>query len=227
MSVVRLCWCVSLLFLTACQARVMPPEIVTIQDIPRVVAPNRNEVIVLDAGHGGRDPGSMSHREDYEEKSLTLSTVFMVQDHLKKLGYKTVLTRNHDIYVPLHTRAEIANDLNANLFVSIHYNFSTSCDVEGVEVYVYKEEKTPNNTRIVQSKRLAQTMLCSVIERTGAHSRGVKQANFAVIRETQMPAILIEAGFLSNPHERDRIHDPQYLRQLSWGIAKGIDKYLR
>ncbi len=227
MSVVRSGCLTLLLLLTACGARVMPPESSVCYDAPKVVVPKRNEVIILDAGHGGRDPGSMSHREDYEEKSLTLSTVFLVQDHLKKLGYKTVLTRNHDIYVPLHTRAELANDLDANLFVSIHYNFSTSRDVEGVEVYVYKEEKTPNNPRILQSKQLAQTTLASVIERTGAKSRGVKQANFAVIRETQMPAILIEAGFLSNPHECERIHDPQYLRQLSWGIAKGIDKYLR
>ena len=227
MSVIRLCGLIALLFLTACATRSIPSELTIIHDAPEVVAPKRDEVIILDAGHGGRDPGSISHREDYEEKSLTLSTVFLIQDHLKKLGYKTVLTRNHDTYVPLHTRAEIANDLKANLFVSIHYNYSTSRDAEGVEVYVYKEEKKPNDIRIVQSKRFAQTMLCSVIERTGAKSRGVKQANFAVIRETKMPAILIEAGFLSNPSERERLHDPKYLRQLSWGIAKGIDKYLQ
>lgn len=219
-------WFFLILILTACGTHRIPTEVAAIKETQRVVIPKRHEVIILDAGHGGRDPGSSSHREGYEEKSLTLSTVFLVQDQLKKLGYETVLTRNHDIYVPLSTRAEIANDLKADLFVSIHYNFSTSHDVEGVEVYYYKDEIHPGNDRITHSKQLAQNVLKAVVDRTCAKSRGVKQANFAVIRETKMPAILIEAGFLSNHAEREKLNDPQYLRNLSWGIAKGIDQYL-
>ncbi len=203
----------------------IPQEVAAIKDTHRITTPKRKEVIIIDAGHGGRDPGSVSHREKYEEKSLTLSTAFLVRDHLKKLGYQTVLTRNHDIYVPLVTRADIANDLGAHLFVSIHYNFSTSRDVEGIEVYYFKEEKHPGSDRITKSRQLANKVLASVIEGTSAKSRGIKQANFAVIRETKMPAILIEAGFLSNPGEREKINDPNYLRKLSLGIAKGVDKY--
>ncbi len=209
---------------TACSSHRVPAEISSISE-HKIAIPKREELIVIDAGHGGRDSGSASHREDYEEKSLTLSTAFLVQDFLHKLGYKTVLTRNHDTYIPLNTRAEIANSLEADLFVSIHYNFAASREAQGVEVYYYKDERNPGCDRITESKILASQVISSVIGQTSANSRGVKQANFAVIRETKMPAILIEAGFLSNPKERELLRDPRYLRQLAWGIAKGIERY--
>ncbi|MBS0623151.1 MAG: N-acetylmuramoyl-L-alanine amidase [Verrucomicrobia bacterium] len=216
----------SLLLLTGCGTRGIPPEVTamaTREKSPVVCKPQR---IILDAGHGGRDTGAASCRENYEEKSLTLSTALLVQDQLKKMGYQTSLTRNHDIYLPLSTRAEIANKHDADLFVSIHYNFSTSKEAHGIEVFYYKEEKAPSHPRIVKSKQLAQRVLNGVLTQTGANSRGVKQANFAVVRETKMPAILIEAGFLSNRQERDKIKDPCYLRLLAKGIAEGIDSYL-
>ncbi|MCH9609301.1 MAG: N-acetylmuramoyl-L-alanine amidase AmiC [Chlamydiales bacterium] len=217
-------FCLGLLLVaTSCGVRKMPPEIAAIKDEKVLIIPKREEVIVIDAGHGGHDPGSNSKWEEYEEKKLTLSTAFLVQEHLEKLGYQVVLTRNHDTYVPLKKRAEIANHLHANLFVSIHYNYSQSDDVQGVEVYYYRQDG--NSERIAQSKELARRVLTSTIDWTHAKSRGVKQANFAVIRETEMPAILIEAGFLSNSEERKRLKDPHYQRQLSWAIARGIDRY--
>jgi len=150
----------------------------------------------------------------------------LISDALKRLGYKTILTRNNDIYIPLETRAEMANSIDADLFVSIHYNFSSSQEAEGIEVYYYKEEKRPLPFRIVQSKELGQEVLRKVIKNTGAESRGVKQANFAVIRETKMPAVLVEAGFLSNPKEREKLRDQKYLEAVAKGIAHGVDQYL-
>lgn len=220
---------IALCFLTSCGSRTIPPEISALYEIPRpaMIVQPKSEVIVVDAGHGGKDAGTSSTLYNYEEKRLTLETAFLVCDSLKKLGYKTILTRDHDTFVPLDTRAEIANTLQADLFVSVHYNHSSSEDVEGVEVYYYKENKTPPSQRILESKELGREVLRKIITHTSAASRGVKQANFAVVRETKMPAILIEAGFLSNPNERHKIKDQKYQHTLAQGIAHGIDHYLQ
>ena len=214
-------------FLTACGYRNIPPEIAALHQTSRIpLAPVRREVIIVDAGHGGKDAGASSKKDKYEEKGLTLETAQLISGYLKEMGYKTILTRDLDIYVPLDTRAEIANSTDADLFVSIHYNFSPSEEAEGIEVYYYKEEKTPPSWRIAQSKELGQEVLKKIVKSTGAESRGVKQANFAVVRQTKMPAILIEAGFLSNPKEREKIKDRKYLHSLAKGIANGVDQYL-
>lgn len=215
-------------FLSACSPKSIPPEITAIHDKPKLppILQPKTEVIIVDAGHGGKDAGTCSSREGYEEKYLTLETAFLVCDCLKKLGYKTVMTRTHDVFVPLETRAEIANTLSADLFVSVHYNHSASPEAKGIEVFYYKEGKTPPSQRIVESKEFGSQVLKKIISHTGAESRGVKQANFAVVRHTHMPAILIEAGFLSNPAERCKIKDQKYQHTLAQGIAHGIDQYL-
>jgi N-acetylmuramoyl-L-alanine amidase len=215
-----------LLILTAgCATRQVPDEITAMSYKEKSVVIKKKGSIVLDAGHGGRDSGAASHRDDYEEKALTLSTTFLVQEELKKLGYDVILTRSHDTYVPLNTRAQIANNHHADLFVSIHYNFALSEEVNGIEIFYYKKPANEDDERLIKSKKLAQKVLTAVIENTQSASRGVKQANFAVIRETHMPAILVEAGFLSNRQERLKIKDPRYLKALAAGIAKGVDNY--
>lgn len=192
------------------------------------VQPNskKQTLIVLDAGHGGKDFGTHSKKNHYEEKKLTLMTTQMVQNYLKQMGYEVALTRSHDTFIALEKRAEIANKLEADLFVSIHYNHAPSVEAEGIEVYCYRDEKNPTSTRLVESKKLADKVLNLVVKHTNATSRGVRKANFAVIRETKMPAILIEGGFLSNPQERKKILELPYRRYLAFGIASGIDRYL-
>lgn len=213
--------------LSGCGHRGLPPEMTAeyIKPAPPHL-PKAREVIIVDAGHGGKDAGTSSRRDKYQEKELTLETARLTAECLRKLGYKTVLTRTEDLYVPLDTRTEIANSQKADLFVSIHYNFSVSPEVEGIEVYFYKEEKKPTPVRIIQSKELGIEVLKRIVANTGAASRGVKQANFAVVRQTKMPAILIEAGFLSNQKEREKLQDRQYLHALAQGIANGVDHYL-
>jgi N-acetylmuramoyl-L-alanine amidase len=213
--------------LTSCGYHHIPPEVTALHYMPKKPLPvHKREVIIVDAGHGGKDAGASSKKDAYQEKELTLDTAYLIADSLKQMGYKAVLTRKHDTFVPLETRAEIANSLEADLFVSIHYNYSTSKEVDGIEVFYYKEGKTPLSSRVAQSKELGQEVLKKIVSQTGASSRGVKQANFAVVRETEMPAILIEAGFLSNASERAKIHDPAYRRSLAKGIADGVDRYL-
>src|ERR1700733_4639028 len=118
-------------FLTACGQRHIPQEITALHLPPKSLPPSKHEIIIVDAGHGGKDAGASSKREKYEEKALTLETAFLISNYLEQIGYKTILTRSHDIYVPLHTRAEIANATDADLFVSIHYNYSSSQEAEG------------------------------------------------------------------------------------------------
>lgn len=184
------------------------------------------EKVVIDAGHGGKDTGAHSEKNHYLEKQLTLQTARLVQQYLNEMGYQTFLTRDTDEFIELSSRAEFANSLKADLFVSVHYNYCSSPEVEGIEVYYHKGDKNSLTPRLSASKCLGQEVLARVIKHTGAQSRGVKTANFAVIRETQMPAILVECGFLSNPEEREKIKDTTYRCYLAWAIARGVDVYL-
>ncbi|MGE3954726.1 MAG: N-acetylmuramoyl-L-alanine amidase [Parachlamydiales bacterium] len=183
-----------------------------------------NVIITLDAGHGGKDPGALSANKQYQEKNLALATTLMVRDHLKAMGYQIHLTRTNDTFVPLTDRSKLANENKSDLFVSIHYNHSDSPTARGVEVFTFKTDVTGN--RETEAKKLASTVLSQVIECTSAPSRGVKEANFSVLRRTQMPAILVEGGFLSNEIELRYLQDPRYLNSVAWGIANGIDKYV-
>lgn len=216
------------LLLSGCSYRSIPPEVVALrQDTkkkPVKLESSHPEKIIIDAGHGGKDFGALSRALGYEEKQLTLTTAHMLRNQLKQLGYHAILTRSQDVFISLDKRAELANRADADLFVSIHFNHSTSQEAKGIEIYTYKE--SPPSSRILRSKELAKEVLSKIIHTTGAKSRGLKEANFAVIRETDMPAILVEAGFLSNPQEREKIRDPKYLRFIASGIAKGIDDYL-
>ncbi|MBB64921.1 MAG: N-acetylmuramoyl-L-alanine amidase [Waddliaceae bacterium] len=182
--------------------------------------------IVLDAGHGGQDYGTHSlGRPRFHEKYLALSTTFMVKSYLSRLGYQPVLTRRSDEFIPLQERARMANSKKAHLFVSIHYNSAPNRQAHGIEVFYY-DSKTDEQRRL-RSKLLATSVLDHLIDATKARSRGVKKGNFAVIRETDMAAVLIEAGFLTNEAEMKKIEDSKYLKSLAKGIALGIDRYVQ
>lgn len=181
-------------------------------------------LIVIDAGHGGEDYGAHSNTSPhYQEKYLNLSTAQMLRGFLAQQGYRTIMTRTNDTFIALDKRADFANEKNPSIFLSVHYNSAPSKEAEGIEVYYYKSDEDKMRSR--ESRLLAQFVLDGVIETTQAKSRGVKHGNFAVIRQTKMPAILIEGGFLTNDKEMQRIKDPTYLKQLAWGIAQGLNAY--
>lgn len=181
--------------------------------------------ILIDAGHGGEDFGAHSvGNPKYHEKTLNLSTASMLRRYLEKLGYSVAMTREDDVFISLDKRAEIANLNKPKIFVSVHFNSAPSKEAEGIEVYFYSNEKNPLRSK--ESKILADSILKRVINNTNAKSRGVKHGNFAVIRETNMPAVLVECGFLTSPKEMQKIKDATYLKSLSLGIAEGIQDYL-
>lgn len=185
-------------------------------------------LIVIDPGHGGDDTGTASSTKPrYQEKFLTLSTAKFLKEFLRQMGYRTLMTRSDDTFIPLLERAAIANEVDGNavLFVSVHYNSAPSQEAHGIEVFFHQSEA--NKVRAKASKELAAMILDEVIQNTGAKSRGVKNGNFAVIRETKMPAILIEGGFMTNQEEMALIKDPAYVKRLAHGIARGVDHYLR
>jgi N-acetylmuramoyl-L-alanine amidase len=188
--------------------------------------PHRNQdMIIVDPGHGGSDFGTHSLGvPKYHEKNLNLSTAQMLKNYLQSFGYNVIMTRTDDTFISLEDRATLANKQNAKLFVSVHYNSAPSREAEGVEVFFYRTDT--DKSRIAKSKALAQAVLEKVIKNTKAHSRGVKHGNYAVIRETKIPAILIEGGFLTNEDEMDKIKTVPYMKSVALGIAQGIKEYL-
>ena len=179
-------------------------------------------LIILDAGHGGADEGAKVNT--FIEKQLTLMTTVMIKKHLEEMSYRVIMTRNKDIYLPLQRRVSIANKTKGSLFVSVHFNSSPSLEAKGIEIF-YFDSKELWRTRA--SKRLANCILCRIIDQTDAVSRGIKQGNFHVIRETDMPAVLVEGGFITNKEERGHLRDKAYLDRLAVGVAQGIDKYMK
>lgn len=185
----------------------------------------QNILIVIDPGHGGHDVGTQSiSNPRYQEKSLNLATAQFVKAFLIQRGYQVFMTRENDTFISLAKRAEMANEKKPSLFVSIHYNSAPSAAAKGVEVYFYQSKE--NKARTLKSKQLAQTILKQIVAFTKAKSRGVKQGNYAVIRETNMPAVLVEGGFVTNEEELQNLKDPVYLKKLAWGIVRGIEDFL-
>jgi N-acetylmuramoyl-L-alanine amidase len=178
--------------------------------------------VALDAGHGGANLGAHGHTPYCEEKRFTLLTARLVQKYLKGLGYHVVMTRQTDAFIPLPRRVEIANQARVDLFISIHFNSSRILSAQGIEVFF-----SDARDHKASSKRLAGSILKFVTRRTKAPSRGVKKADFYVIRETDMPAVLVEGGFISNPKERLLLKNPLYLEKIARGIAEGIDNYFQ
>lgn len=182
-------------------------------------------LIVLDPGHGGDDYGTNSNgTPKFYEKFLNLSTAQLVKGLLEQRGYRVEMTRTDDTFITLDDRATVANKLGAKIFVSIHYNSAPSEKAEGLEVFYYEDKDS--TSRLTQSKLLARSALDQIVKLTGVKSRGVKSGNFAVIRKTEMPAILIEGGFLTNDAEMEKIKTGSYQKLLAQGIARGIIEYL-
>lgn len=183
----------------------------------------RSELIVLDPGHGDQDPGASSLRGDFCEKDLNLTTACLVREQLAKRGFPVIMTRSTDTFLPLKERAEVANRAKATLFVSIHFNAAENHKAHGVEVYRYRTKEPGEREK--ESQRLAEGVLSEIIQETQANNRGVKEANFAVLRCTEMPAILVEGGFMTHEEEMERLRQSEYLEKIAEAIALGIEAY--
>ena len=174
--------------------------------------------IVLDAGHGGKDQGASG--ADVIEKEITLAIAKKTEKILKEAGYKVKMVRDDDTFVELEERAEYANRKEAKVFVSIHCNSSEGGEGNGIETF-YTEQKEDG------SQELAQCIQESVIAQTSARDREIKCADYVVIVRSEMPAALVETGFLSDSNERELLQQEQYQEKLAKGIAEGIIDFLQ
>lgn len=181
-------------------------------------------IIVIDPGHGGSDPGAISITGRHE-KDLNLSVAKKLKEGLSDLGYNLVMTRDEDTNLGLYERSNLANDIYADLFISIHGNSLAKENdlIRGIEVYYWPANKS--QIKIEDQYPFAKSIHDELIKATGATSRGIKTNPYVVIRETRMPAVLIESGFLSNPEEESLLYTEDYQNKLSEGILKGIESY--
>jgi N-acetylmuramoyl-L-alanine amidase len=176
-------------------------------------------VIAIDAGHGGRDPGATSG--DAYEKDINLqlaNKVVALIDADPML--EAAPTRTLDVYVPLEDRIQKAEDAGAIVYVSIHVNSFTSPDAHGVETIV--DTTRPEND---DSWTLAELIQSSIVDSTGARDRGTR-AQESYTQRTQMPAVSVEVGYLTNPEELTQLLDPAYQDLIASGIVNGIRQFI-
>lgn len=198
------------------------------REISKFLKADDRVTIVLDAGHGGNDPGAVVKGGDDEtlnEKDFALETVLRLERILKDRGYEVILTRDRDEYIKLTDRSKLANDLNAELFLSIHYNLSENTEANGIEVLYGNENKIPIKT--VEQKHFAQALQMALIRETGARNRTIQdRSGLIVLKTTKTVAALAELGFISNEGELRKIMDSEYMDKLCTGLANGIDNYV-
>ncbi|RKD28987.1 N-acetylmuramoyl-L-alanine amidase family protein [Thermohalobacter berrensis] len=184
-----------------------------------------DKVIVIDPGHGGKDPGTHGYVTKVKEKYLNLKVALKLNEKLKELGFKTVLTRESDKFVDLYERADIANAADGDLFVSIHFNAHPKRDVSGIQTFycpAYESElKTEDNFPFAEAIHLA------LLEELKREDRDIiRKPEFVVVRETKMPAVLVELGFLTNEEEEMLAVTDSYQDRAAQAIVNGIIKYL-
>ncbi len=171
--------------------------------------------VVIDPGHGGADKGG--HFGRVYEKHLALDTSYRLESTLRKMGYRTVMTRRSDVFISLPERCRMANQYRNAIFVSVHYNSTWKKHVSGIETFYYGPS----------SRKLAAYVQSGMIRHTRTVDRGVKFGRFYVIRHTKIPAILVEGGFVSNANERNRMKSAYFREAVARGIAEGIQRYRR
>ncbi|MDD4171798.1 MAG: N-acetylmuramoyl-L-alanine amidase [Syntrophomonas sp.] len=187
---------------------------------------SREPLVVLDAGHGGSDPGACGN--NLREKDVNLAVALKAGQLLEQKGIRVAYTRQDDTFVELNDRPQIANLYNAAVFVSVHSNSSTSPSPSGTETYSYYPLGRPD-LYVQKDERynLALMLQQELIAKLGRNDRGVKQANFAVLRNTDMPSALVEMAFISNPTEGPLLGQSQFQRSAAEAIADAIENYMQ
>lgn len=209
------------------------------------------KVIVIDAGHGGRDPGKENRRLKVNEKSLALDTAQKLKKVLETQGYRVVMTRSRDAHLAktkkddLRRRAEIANEVGADLFISLHYNAvgRRAQRVSGVEVYTLtpqnqfstadseRDDKKGAKVKLIGNANdhwntiIGYQVQRRMVTDLTVTDRGLKYARWSVLRHAECPAILVESGFLSNDAEAQRIMQSAYRQKIAIAIADAVQAY--
>ncbi len=189
---------------------------------PVKVLKKQDITIIVDAGHGGKDPGSSYN--GFQEKDINLEVAFYLQEILQDEGLKVVMTRTEDIMFnnnrqdDLKRRIDIANSSDAALLVSIHVNKFPSPKPFGGEVYYF--------TGSEQGKQLAQKIQENLLKLQKNSYRSIKEGNFYLLKKSKIPGVIVEIGFISNPKDRERLKSESSKREIARAVAQGIKDYL-
>ncbi|MGC9454514.1 MAG: N-acetylmuramoyl-L-alanine amidase family protein, partial [Phycisphaerae bacterium] len=210
--------------------RLVEPIRATLRPVPRPVrqapspapepeTPRRTVgTVVLDAGHGGRDPGAIAVT-GMHEKTVNLAVARRTAELLRGRGVEVLMTRTDDTFVELDARADVANNAHADLFVSIHADSAENPSASGFTTYVARAASRDSHA--------AAGSILAQLGRLPASDRGLRQADYRVLVRTSCPAVLVELGYLSNIGEARRLAEPAYRERLARALADGIVQHLR
>ena len=183
--------------------------------ISLVDAPLRGHAVVLDPGHGGKDPGAIGPT-GLMEKDVTLDIALRVRRLLVEDGIRVIMTRETDVFIDLAERPRLGRERGGTVFVSIHANANAQTTVNGSETYYLSPV----------SLTLAQMIQDEITRSLGLPSRGIKTANFLVLRENTIPSVLVEVAFISHPQEEARLREDAFRARIAAAIARGIRRFL-
>ncbi|MEO0510957.1 MAG: N-acetylmuramoyl-L-alanine amidase [Verrucomicrobiota bacterium] len=197
--------------------------------------------IVIDVGHGGKDSGARNDFYGLREKSLALDIAKRLRALLTQAGYRVILTRDSDVYIPLERRPQIANRANADLFLSIHFNAATNKAASGLETFAltpqyqasskFTKPAPRDSTRYLGNDQdpwntlLGYHMQRAMTDRLGGPDRGLKRARFLVLKHLECPGVLLELGFISNSESARKIRSSAYRQNLAESLMDGILTY--
>ncbi|MCR4337900.1 MAG: N-acetylmuramoyl-L-alanine amidase [Candidatus Omnitrophica bacterium] len=224
----------------------------------KITTKKKTYKVIVDAGHGGKDPGAVS-RSGLKEKEIVLDIAKRLKEKLKDQGFSVDMTRTGDQFLSLGERTEIASQGQPDLFISIHANASPQRSVQGLEVYILREltsrerreEQRLKNSHLLfkglemdghseaeeiiedmlysykraESNQLAKHLASEAAKMAKSKNRGIKSSGFFVLRNTLIPAILVEVGFITNPREENLLKTKSYREKIADGLAKGIVEY--
>jgi N-acetylmuramoyl-L-alanine amidase len=191
--------------------RPTPTPIVRTRTVEVPEASRPSTVVVIDAGHGGFDRGGIAGQR-VSEKMMNLDVAQRLKTVLQANGYRVVMTRDNDVFLPLGTRVAIANSYRDAIFVCVHFNATPRRSANGIETYFYSSQSLP----------LASAIHYYVNRVAPTPNRGVRRRGFYVLRNTRIPSVLVECGFLTNPTEAEYAQSAAYRQELADAIARGV-----
>ena len=222
-------WCMSRMDLVKLLEPVLRPS--------KIPSAGRVETVVLDPGHGGHDSGAVGHLG--REKDLTLDVAMRAQAAFLKAGYRVQMTRVRDEFISLEDRVLFANKFQRALFISIHFN--ASGNGTGIETYTLSPRGVPSmasdgpkvtdftlcpgNARDAENMALATATHAAVVTNAQIPDRGIKRARFYVIRQTVLPSVLLEGGFVTNAEEMRKIATADYRQRLANSLLEAVTNY--
>lgn len=183
---------------------------------PRTVPGADEDRVTIDPGHGGNDPGTIGSAGSYE-KTVTLAIASKVSSLLEKSGMDVQMTRSRDESLMLWPRVDMGDEFKSDAFVSIHMNSAPSRSTQGIETYYFTPESIP----------LARSIHRKLVAQLGQPDRGIRRANFVVVKYSRMPAVLVEVGYLSNPREESMLNNADYQQKAAEAIKVGIQDFFK